>query len=831
MYIVSVKYLSAILGFLLFFTLQYLAGVGTLTAQITQVEGIVTDAKTGLALSYVTVSFKSTQKGTITDTSGYYRLRTEEGYDSLLFSSIGYRPYTHAIKPYEQQRLDVVLTPADYTLSEVVIRPEEKENPAHAIIRAVLKHKALHDRDKLDAFQYEVYSKTEFGMKGVDEKFKKQMLLGAFDFVMDYVDTLNGEDYLPMMIIESLSDMYVRRKPKAKREFIKATQISGVENSSFSQWMGDMNHYTNIYDNQLELLGRQFVSPISDGGFGFYKYTLSDSAWLNSRWCYEIEFRPKRKQEPVFVGNIWIDSATYAVADFDMQIAGDANINYITGIRLKQSFDYINGKTWMMSKEEMYVDGRVPIPHLGRNQPFHGRRMATYRDFVINQAKVDEFYALQLRQVVDPDAANKSPDYWAKKRHETLSKREEAVYAMVDSVKNTPFFRILKTLTIGYVRTGKFEVGPFFSLYSYNPVEGHRFRIGGRTNKYFSHKTQLEAYIAYGTFDQQFKYGATFRQFISKQPRQLLTLNYKHDTEQLGRSTNAVLRQDNVLNSLFSRNPITQLNMVDELKFSYEREWFPGFSHTLQLSHRRLSPLGDLRYQRMTQDGSIADVSQIATTEMGLYLHYGIQEEFLENEFTRVSLGSWYPIFDLLYTKGVSDVLGSDYDYHKLVLGIRQSFRMGILGKLDTRIEGGKVWGSLSYPLLEIHNGNETFFYGEFFFNSMNYFEFASDKYASAAVNWYPQGLILNKIPLLRKLKWREVASTKAIIGQLSPRNAQQLILPENMYSLNKPFVEASLGITNIFTFIRVDALWRLTHLNNPNIVKFGIFVSAEFGL
>ncbi|RMG25202.1 MAG: carboxypeptidase-like regulatory domain-containing protein [Bacteroidetes bacterium] len=831
LYVLLVKNFPLYCRSLLLLNLLILLGYLPLKAQLTRVEGVVTDASTHQPLAFVKVILHGTTAGTLTDSSGYFQLSTTKMPDSLRFTSIGYLPLTVAIQPGTSQRIEVALQPHDYTLEEVVIVPEDTENPAHAILRKVWAHKKQNDRDQLDAYQYEAYTKTEFGMKGVDEQFKKQMLLGAFDFIMDYVDTVEGEDYLPMMMVESLSDIYYRKKPKARRENIKATQISGVENASISQWMGDMHHFTNIYDNRLELLGRQFVSPISDHGLGFYRYTLIDSAWVDSRWCYEIEFRPKRKQEPTFIGSMWIDKATYGVKEFDMRIAGDANINYITGIRLVQVLELVEEHAWMLGREEMYVDGEVPVPHLAKNQPFHGKRLASYRNFVINRPRPNEFYAVKFRQTIAPEAMSRTAAYWEEMRHEALSPREESVYVMVDSVKNTPFFRLLKTLARGYVKTGPIEWGPFFSLYSYNPVEEHRFRFGARTNQQFSKTSQLEGYVAYGTLDREWKYGGTLRHFLSKQPRQMFTLAYRHDVEQLGRSSSAVLRQDNVLNTLFSRNPLDKMNMIDEVKLEYEREWLPGFSHRLQLTHKRLSPRGNLFYQHKNQDGSIVPVASLSTTELSLHLHWGIKESFLEHEFTRVSLGSYSPIFDAIYTKGVSGVLGSQYDYHKLGLGVRQTFRMGILGELKTRLEGGKIWGALPYPLLEIHNGNETFFYDELAFNSMNFFEFVSDEYASAAVSWYPQGLLFNRIPLLRKLKWREVVSAKAAIGRLNPQSATQLLLPENMYGLNKPFVEGSLGVTNIFTFARVDALWRLTHLHHPGVVKFGIFVTAEFGL
>lgn len=826
------KELNSLFYHWLIFASFSLAAVTLGHAQPWSLQGQVVDAATQHPLPFAKVSLLQAHKGVLTDSLGRYQLQLATLPDTLRVSSIGYQAFVQAIDTAAIWGQVVQLLPSDYTLDAVVIRPEaERENPALRIMREVLAQKSRNNRDGLQAYQYETYSKMEFGFKNVDARIRDRLTQVGMDLIQNYVDSSRGHTYLPILMVESLSEVYARTRPKGKREEIKATRVSGVQNNSVARWLGDSHHFTNLYDNQLELLDRQFVSPLAQGTFAFYEFELLDSSWVDHHWCYELAFAPKRKQEPTFLGTLWVDTATYAIKEAELEVAGDANINYVQQIRLVQRFDLEHTYAWMLEREEMYVDGHILVPHLGSYQDFHGKRIASYRKFVIDAPKAPSFYAPKFRQLVAADAMNQSEAYWETHRHQQLSQREERVYTMVDSIKQAPFFKLMRTLVRGYAETGPVEWGPFSSLYSFNPVEGNRFRLGVRTNRALLENTQFETYLAYGTRDRAYKYGLSVRHLLSRRPWRMLQASYRHDLEQLGRSPTAALQQDNVLNSAFNRNPLNRMNLVEELSLSYSHDWFEGLFHRVRLSHRRLAPRGILQYHRYTEAGTLEEVPDIRTTEVQLHLHWGPREQFLNYDFSRISLGSYAPSLDVMYTKGLKGVFESPYDYHRLMIGLGQTLRLGILGELKVQTEAGKVWGNLPYPLLEIHSGNETFFYDEQAFNGMNFFEFVSDEYASAALSWYPQGLFLNHVPLLRKLKWREVATFKLLGGDLNLHNQRELELPETMHRLRQPYMEASVGVTNIFTFLRVDALWRLTHRSHAGIQPFGVYVTAEFSL
>jgi hypothetical protein len=328
--------------------------------------------------------------------------------------------------------------------------------------------------------------------------------------------------------------------------------------------------------------------------------------------------------------------------------------------------------------------------------------------------------------------------------------------------------------------------------------------------------------------DEKFKYNIGFRSFLSKKPRTLVGANYKYDVEILGQSQNA-FTQDNILASLFRRNPLSKLTQVEEYNSWLDHEWVTGFSNRLSLVNRTMTPLGGFKYEYFINDSTVFEKTNITTSEIRLLTRFAYGEKYLNGEFSRVSLGTRYPILQLQYTLGIKGALHSDYNYQKLSLNINDRFRINPIGFTDYIVEYGKIWGNLPYPLMELHGGNETYTYDPMAFNLMNYYEFVSDEYATVSVFHHFDGFFLNHIPLMRKLKWREVVTAKALWGRVGSKNQNTLLFPSTLNTLNKgPYYEAGVGIENIFKVLRFDALWRLSYLDKPNISKFGIRGSLQ---
>jgi len=788
------------------------------------ITGKVFDSESKEPLPFVPVLIKGTTVGATTDFDGNYSISTSKMGDSIIASYVGYKKLTRAINRGENQTINMPMVLEGVNLLEVVVKAGE--NPAHRIIRNVIAHKQFNNKRKLDAYQYESYNKVEFDLNRIPKEMQERKLFKPIKFVFDNVDSVySGEKpSLPIFITESLSDLYFRSNPNLKKEVIKASKVTGIENTSITSVMGDMYQNINIYDNNILVFGKDFVSPISDNGFFYYKYYLEDSLFIGNTRCYQIRFKSKRPQELCFSGNMWISDTTWAIKRIEMSIPKDANINFINAANVVQEFTQIDS-TWMLSKDRLIIDFAINKNQVG----IYGRKTTSYKDFKINQPKDIKFYEFGDKIIVEDDALKHSDEFWNANRHDSLSIREKKIYHMIDTIKTLPVYKtwvdIFTLFVSGYRVVNNFEIGPYFNLVSYNKIEGPRVRFGGRTSSKFSRWYELQGYVAYGFNDEKFKYSLGFKSFISKKPhRQLVGMTYKSDYEILGQSQNG-FSQDNLFASLFRTSPLTNLTRVDQTYAWYEREWVDGLTSKVTLIGRTITPLIANSYLYYKKDGSIGTRENIRNTEVRVNLRFAYKEKFISGDFSRISLGTKWPVMQFNYAKSLQNAFRGEYDYQKIVFNLSDRVRLiSLLGYTDYTAEVGKIYGAVPYPLMELHGGNETYVYDYMSFNMMKYYEFASDQYASVGMFHHFEGLLFNKIPLIKKLKWREVVTCKALWGSVSEKNKRTLIFPTTLNALgNDPYVEVSAGIENIFKVFRIDALWRSTYLRTKAIENFGV--------
>jgi len=800
--------------------------------EITKIMGMVRDAQTGDTLPFVSIYFINTQIGATTGFDGKFSLESRKATDTLVASYIGYNTVYLPIQRNRFQTVDIKMEPELYELQGVVIRPGE--NPAEVLLRKIIDNKPLNDPDKVESFQCQAYTKMQFDVNNLSDKLRNRKVMEPFKFVFEQMDTsvVNGKIYLPVMISETFSELYFRKSPRERKEIIKASQISGVENASMSQFVGNLAQDVKIYDNFISLFQKNFVSPISNFGLLYYKYYLIDSTFLGDKWCYNVMFKPRRKQEFAFTGNFWVNDSSFAIKKLEMRMVDDANINFVNDMVIGQEFEVTGSGRWMLAREQTIADFNV-IEDAKVTAGFFGTRTVLYSDFDFSPVSDEKIYSMPNNIIVLDDATRKSKEFWQESRPEALTHREASVYWLSDTLKQMPLFNtyidVIKMIATGYYVKGNFEWGPYASTYSFNQLEGSRFRIGGRTSNEFSTRLMLDGYLAYGTRDNVFKYHAGFMYMLGKLPDRVLSGSYKYDVEQLGMAEGA-FRQDFILNSLFRRNPQDKLSMVSEYKGSYKHEWFTGFHNTFTVTNRKIFTLegaGISLWDPVTMD--YKQRTQITTTELALDIHYGYREKVLSGEFERTTVSSPYPVFNLRYAYGVKDLFNGEYEYHSLRFNASQWFSFLSAGWLKYTLEAGKTWGTLPFPLLNIYGGNETFYHDDYAFNLMNYYEFVSDEYASYHVVYHMQGFFLNHIPAIRKLKWREVLAVKGAFGHSSFNNQLYNQLPDGSYFIGKPYMEASAGIENIFRFIRVDAVWRLFYNDHPDIKPFGIMFSMNF--
>ncbi len=809
--------------YLLCSILLFLAGFSGFGQSYT-ISGKVFDSESREPLPFVPVIIKGTTVGATTDFDGNYSITTTATGDSIVASYVGYLKISRPLRRGENQTVNLPMVLQGVNLLEVVVKAGE--NPAHRIIRNVIANKKYNNKRRLDAYQYETYNKVEFDLNRIPKEMRERKIFKPIQFVFDNVDSLNSGEKpsLPIFITESLSDLYFRSNPDLKKEVIKASKITGIENTSITSVMGDMYQNINIYDNNILVFGKDFVSPISDNGFFYYKYYLEDSLFIGSTRCYQIRFKSKRPNELCFSGNMWIADTTWAVKRLEMSIPKDANINFINAANVVQEFSRIDS-TWMLSKDRLVIDFSMYKNQVG----VYGRKTTSYTDFVINQPKETKFYEFGDKIVVEDSAMKKSDAFWDQHRHDSLSYREKKIYKMIDTIKTLPVYKtwvdIFTIFVSGYKVVNNFEIGPYFNLVSYNRVEGLRTRFGGRTSSKFSRWYELQGYVAYGFKDEKFKYSVGFKTFITKKPhRQLVGMTYKSDYEILGQSQNG-FSQDNIFASLFRTNPLTNLTRVDQTYAWYEREWVEGLTSRVTLIGRTITSLIANSYRYYANDGSIRTKESIRNTEARLNVRFAYKEKFISGDFTRISLGTKFPVFQFNYSKSLQNAFRGEYNYQKVVLNISDRIRLiSLLGYTDYIGEVGKIFGAVPYPLMELHGGNETYIYDYMAYNMMKYYEFASDQYASVGVFHHFEGLLFNKVPLIKKLKWREVVTGKALWGSVNDRNRSTLIFPSTLHALGTdPYIELTAGIENIFKVFRVDFLYRATYQNPKASNNIGV--------
>jgi hypothetical protein len=797
--------------------------------QKTIVSGRITDKETGEALPFVNIHFKDTKFGGTSNLEGDYRIETYYATDSLEVRFVGYQAVRVAVVVGKEQVVDVALMPSTGMLSDVVVTAPD-ELPSERLMRLVIQNKPINNREKLDAYSYESYNKLQFDVNNFGENFDDYPLLNKLDEVLNYLDTNQNGHFLPLLLSESISQYYYRTNPKKKREIIEATHVTGIDNIELSHFMGEMYQDINVYDNNIFLFGKQFPSPISNSYKVFYKYYLADSMFIDNQWCYKLTFTPKRKGDLAFEGEMWIHDTTYAVKHIVGDISKSANINYVNGLHFEHSFEQVEPEVWMLVKERILID--FQYSRKSKLIGAYGRKTTIRKNFVINKPHDPAFYASDSRVEVKEDAKQKGDEYWQQNRHEPLSQQELGVIQMVDSLEKNPLFRLMKNLAYmgvtGHYRLNKLEIGNAYNLISFNEVEGIRNELSLRTSNKFSTRVELSGRLAYGWYDQVVKYNIAARYNVTPKKRGMLAAYYRNDIEQLGVSPNAK-EIGATFGSLLRTGPLDKLTFVRKTGVNLEKDFGKDLIAYGGFEWKSYTPLGIADYKRLNSEGSPVDIDNVKASEFTLKLRWGKNEEFISGRFDRISIGTRYPVLSFQAIFGVKDLFNSDYNYQKYEFQLNHKARLGYWGILNYNFQAGYIAGQAAYPFLKVHAGNQSYWLQTSAFNMMDFFEFVSDKYATLIVEHHWNGLFFDRIPGVRKLKWRLVTTGRSVIGDFGEHHLSEMILPTITQSLNwQPYVEAGIGVENIFKYLRVEFIWRMTH-KYEGINTFGVRARFNF--
>ncbi|WP_333841864.1 DUF5686 and carboxypeptidase-like regulatory domain-containing protein [Alistipes dispar] len=788
-------------------------------AQSTRVRGRVTDASTGLPLQFASVVFSGTTVGITTDEQGIYALETRDTTARIEVSIVGYAPQSRRVERGTFSQVDFALDPVRFDIGQVVITPGD--NPAHPILEEVVRRRPQNDPEYYDTYCCTTYTKMELDLTNLRPSFRSKRLQRNFGFIFSYMDTsaLTGAAYLPAMISESSAELYHSRSPQFTREVIRASRISGVENSeAVAQFTGGMHGDVNFYDNFIDLFDVRFASPLASGGRTYYDYFLVDSLDVKGRKTYKIRFHPKRLTTPVLDGEIHIDSATYALQSASVRMPRGVNVNWIRHLRIDNENRLTENGRWFRLRDRVSAEFSLTTADSSKLVSFIGTREIAYSDVRIDEPIPDEVLRMDNRvQIAGGNPNRRDEAYWEAVRPYTLSERERGIYAMVDSVQRVPLYRniytLVNTILVGHWNTKYIGIGPYYKIASFNKLEGFRMQLGGRTTTEVSRRVRLSGYAAYGTRDGRFKGGGSIEAVFGRTLTRKLTLSGRHDVLQLGAGDNA-LTESNILSSILSRGD-QRLSMVNRGEADYEHEWRHGVTARLGA---RLQRVYSNRYVPMIRpDGTPAN--SISDAALRAELRFAKDETVYRMPFDKQSLGSKYPVVTLSAAIGIPGLLPGASEYYRFEGGIRYRPELPPIGYSTITVRGGHIVGTVPYPLLKLHEGNGTYFYDPYAFSCMDYYEFASDSWVAWFYEHHFKGLLLGRLPLIKKLRWREVLVFKGVWGTLSHRNdgsrpgsGAPLLFPAGMSSVSTPYLEAGFGVENIFRLLRIDCIWRLTH-------------------
>ena len=822
-------------------------------AQDVTLHGIVRDSATQAGLQNASISVKGLRGGARSNAEGRFRIPVSQHAHSVVVSIVGYNTMTLHLDSVPDQEVVFSMTRQAQQLQSALVKNKKqkyrnKGNPAVELIRQVIDHK---DQNRMEAYQYATYQKYEKLVVSVDkvnDKITNNRILKPYHFLVENSDTtkLEGRRLSPVYLEETYSDNYYRKSPEKTKSVITGKKDVDygelIDMKGISMYLNRLYQDFNVYDNNISVFTNLFLSPIAETAPTFYMYFIDDTVQVDSQKLIRLSFRPRNPEDLLFRGTMWITlDGNYAIQKLRLLVSKSINFNFVRSMNINQDFTRQPDGRYFLTKSDVLGDFGVNKSGSG----LYGEREVIFLNFTTNKPVPDSVFRGPAT-VTNDSAESQKDSFWVAHRPDTLTSFEGKVYANVDSLKNMKSFRRLMDwstlLLAGYKQAGPFEIGPASTFYSFNPVEGFRLRFGGRTTTHFSNRFYSEAYGAYGFKDQKWKYFLSGTYSINNKsiysfPQEYIRVSYQKETDIPGQSLQFV-QEDNFLLS-FKRGNNDKWTYNNNFRINYVHEYPSHFSWYLGYRWWEQTPAGSISYVKFN-NGGIDTIRQMTTSEISGEVRWAPHEQFYIGKLYRVPIINKYPIIDLRWTTGVSGLFRGQYTYQNIDLNFYKRFYESFLGYTDITTDFGYIIGKVPFPLADVAHANQTYAYQLQSYNLMNFLEFVSDHYATAYIDHYFNGFFFNKIPLLKKLKWREVIEAKVLFGGLRSendpnKNPSTIKFPYTngqieTYSLSKtPYIEAGFAIANIFKLVRVDFIKRFTYLDHPDIAKWGIRVRTKF--
>lgn len=867
----------------LFFLFVLCLGVVKLSAQI---KGVVTDSETGDPIPYLNVYYDGKGVGTITDIDGQYTISVHPGWTKLTFSMVGYGTEVRNVS-VNTKKLDVKMKP-DLVLDEVIVKPKKekysrKNNPAVEMMKKVIAAKKLNDLGVNDFYHYNKYQKITFSLNNITtDSLRESNLFKKYPFFRDQVEVceVTGKNILPISVDETVTEKLYRKEPHDEKTIVKGINSTGVNElfntgDMLSTVLKDVFQDINIYQDRFRFLQYPFDSPISNAGINFYKYYIMDTVMVEREKCFHLTFVPNNSQDFGFTGHLYIlADSTYRVNKCVMNLPKKTDINFVDNMIIEQKFGQLSTGEWVLMEDDMLCEMSYLKKLLGS---FQVRRQTRYSDFGFDEIPA-KIFKKKGAEIKDVNAMMRDDSFWKEYRPTELTKSEDNMDSFVDNLSKIKGFKyimfVAKAFIENFVETGvkgkpsKVDIGPINTMISSNYIDGLRLRASAQTTANLNPHLFLRGYYAYGFKDEKSKYKAEVEYSFNKKeylPREYpinsLTVSYSYDN-MLPSDKFMGTDKDNVFTS-FKVTTVDQYNYERTASVKYELEKESGLKTTLMLKHTNLEACGKLFYRTMAQENQLQqalatgeltgtdwvrspyNTRDFSLAEATLAFRYAPGETFVNTKQRRLPINLDAPVFTLQHTLGLKGILGSDYTYNMTEISLYKRWWLSSWGNIDTSIKGGIQWNKVPFPLLIMPAANLSYIIQNETFNLINNMEFLNDRYASLDVSWNLQGKIFNRIPLLKKLKWREFIGIKCLWGTLTDKNNP--LLPQNandselmlfpghydaagnfhtssyVMDSKKPYVEVSAGIHNIFKLLHVEYVRRLNYNELPTASKWGI--------
>lgn len=805
------------------------------------IRGIVRDSISDEVIPNAFVSTADGKTGTMTDSRGIFEITVPVETRALKIRCQGYESKNIAITKNRINMYAVYLRPEAQTLDEVIVskkRYSKKNNPAVDLMQHIRKTAGVNDPTTRPYYSYDAYQRTSIALNNVDASGDKG-LIARFPFLLEHLDTsqISGMPILPVSVREQSSKVYNRSNPQGKHTVVTGKRSEGLDEmldaESMDRFFNDILGPIDIYSRDITLLQNRFVSPLSPIAAYFYKFYLTDSIkGPEGRTFYTLSFYPHNKSAFGFTGTLEVaknDTSAF-VRKVDMRVPAEINLNFIQNLVIRQEFDETVDGTRLPEKDEMIIEAQI-VPG---TQGLYARRIIDYTNHSFDPP-ADEIRIFKPRAPVTSllDANKRDSIFWATVNPSGLSRGERGVGTMLHKFRQNKVFywgeKIIKILVTGYVPTdgkySKFDYGPVNTTVSANPLEGLRLRAGGITTANLNPHWFTRFYGAYGFKDHRWKYGLELEYSIVPKERHTrefpvhsLRFTSMYDVDRPGQQY-IFTNPDNVFLSLHrpGTDPMTYRRLNSML---YTLELETHFSVKFKIANERQYESSQMKFN--LSGGGQRKFFDITSAE--LELRFAPNETFYQTTSNRFPINLDHPVLTFTQTFAPRG-LGNFGEVNSTQLSIMKRFWFSAFGYLDVLAKGGHVW-SFGTPFnhLFIANTNLSYTIQPESFALTAPLEFFADSYGFADVTYWANGAILNYVPLIKKLKLREVFAVRAFYGTLSKGNDPAvtpglIVWPgyETTSSrLHTPYVEASVGLDNILRCLRLDYVWRITHRNLP---------------